>query len=317
MMTFLGTSNTFLSVLVTLIVLCILSNSNNFIHEILAEIKKKIDTQICSLKSESNFGSITSTTQYKLLQYYIKEESNYEYPLYSKALELDMKIKAKIDTYQGNVANDWMRPAQDATDLISNSKEQILSPLFALMIALVAFIIEEVVSTQAVQCVLDAVATFLTYFLSLSLLFLIFFWLVFAHDVFKAGKEKGDKAFSSLTKALHYRQTEFYSYENLFSIFFLLFLFSLIITAIQYVFVYCYQFEGLSLVSYDNIKALRYVMLCMVVVAGLVLPFLGPYCGYRYVLKYATNLNEKEKHDKDAMKNEFLRQLDEICDKIK
>jgi magnesium-transporting ATPase (P-type) len=146
---------------------------------------------------------------------------------------------------------------------------------------------------------------------------LIFFWLVFAHDVFKAGKEKGDKAFSSLTKALHYRQTEFYSYENLFSIFFLLFLFSLIITAIQYVFVYCYQFEGLSLVSYDNIKALRYVMLCMVVVAGLVLPFLGPYCGYRYVLKYATNLNEKEKHDKDAMKNEFLRQLDEICDKIK
>jgi hypothetical protein len=192
MMTFLGSSNTFLSVLVTLIVLCILSNDSNFIHKILAEIKERINVQILRMKNESNFESITSTSQYKLLQYYIKGDNDIHSDLYQEALILDLVIKSQIDAYQGNVANKWMKPAQDTTNLISHSKEQIFSPLLALMIALVAFVTDEIVAATESLYMLNALATFMAVFLALSALLLLLLWLIFVHDVLSLKLEGED-----------------------------------------------------------------------------------------------------------------------------
>jgi hypothetical protein len=316
MTTFLGSSSTFLSVLVTLIVLCILSNDSNFIHEILTDIKNKINIQIRSLKNESDFGSITSTNEYKLLQYYIKAENHADNDLYNEALNLDLKIRYQIATYQSNVSNDWMKPAQDTTDLISNSKEQMLSPLFALMIALVGFIAEEVVTTPNSQSLLNPVATFLTVFLTTSALFLVLLWVVFAWDVSLTGKEKSEKSLSSLAKVLHYRQTELYSYEYIFRNFFKLLILAVLVTALVALVVFLFDMENWPLFSYEHLQILRYSMLFLVVMAGLVLPFVGPYCGYRHVLSYAAGLNEKEKHDKEAVKQELIDQMNSICKKI-
>jgi hypothetical protein len=50
--------------------------------------------------------------------------------------------------------------------------------------------------------------------------------------------------------------------------------------------------------------------------AGLILPFLLPYCGFRYVLRYAARLSKEEETEKGDVRKNLIDQMEAVCAKI-
>lgn len=192
-MEFLDYSQTFIGVLTSLVVLCVIINSSNFIHEILKKIGDKIDEEIDSLDHTINIEAaydkaVKGQAPYKLLQKFIEDpweskqnKGNKQEDLYSNALQLDMKLKASFDNFKSEYSPKFIKPARTLIKTVKDSREQVISPLYVLLYCLVIFICDEIVYN--IPNTESFIVTFLTVFTILSLGLWTALWCSFIKDI--------------------------------------------------------------------------------------------------------------------------------------
>lgn len=190
-MELLGQTGTFFGVLVTLIVLCVFTNSNNFIHSILKSIQRnQIQPQIDQLEIDTDFKSVTNSTEYKTFQGTIVGKRKLEGENLKDALSLDLEIQAKLDKFKGTLTPQLLKPANDAMKAIKQSKEQVIAPLYSLLFSLVVFVCDEIL--YSVPSLRDTIVTFLSVFTALSFIFWIFVWTSLSRDLRNGLKRRDD-----------------------------------------------------------------------------------------------------------------------------
>lgn len=74
----LGSSQTFLGTLTTLIILCIFANENNFIYKILDNVVGNFQEEIEKLRVNTNFENVINSSDYKLLTRVVGNEKEDE-----------------------------------------------------------------------------------------------------------------------------------------------------------------------------------------------------------------------------------------------
>lgn len=182
-------SGTFLGVLVTMIVLCAYMNNNNFIHEILKDIQQRVSKQINEANTNTDIETaIKSTASYKLLQRVIKD-ANTPSELLDEALNLDLRIQSQCDIFRGAITPDFLKPAQDTMQLIDDSREQFMGPLYTLFICIIVFIGDETI--MSAECLNWGVITVITLVIIASYLFWGWIWFSYIKTVQDCLKHNG------------------------------------------------------------------------------------------------------------------------------
>lgn len=206
-MEFLGYSQTFIGVLTSLVVLCVIVNTSNFIHEILEKIGNKIDKEIDTLDHTINIEAaydknVKVKAPYKLLQQFIKgsgmgEKRTLEEQdiLYREALLLDMMLKASFDNFKSEYSPKLIKPARVLITAVKDTKEQVISPLYVLLYCILVFICDELVYN--IPTIESFVVTFITAFTILSFSFWGLIWTSFMTsiqiDFGKMGEKRSEK----------------------------------------------------------------------------------------------------------------------------
>lgn len=72
---FLGDSQTFVGVLATIIVMCVIVGESNFIYKILNLIKKQMSDNMADISAEVSYSKLHDDSDYKLLKVLISEIS--------------------------------------------------------------------------------------------------------------------------------------------------------------------------------------------------------------------------------------------------
>lgn len=189
-MLFLGGSQTFIGILASLIVLCVILDKSNFIHSILDEIGKRIDEEIKNLDSTVGIeviNDVPENSDYKLLHYYIdglnkkKDKDPEAKRSFNKAVAMDMKLQATFDQLKSGYSPKLLKPAHDLIEKIQDSKEQVIAPLYALLFCLAIFICDEIV--VGIASASNFVVSFLTILTIFSFLFWIMMWWIFHRDI--------------------------------------------------------------------------------------------------------------------------------------
>ena len=189
----LGYSQTFIGVLTSLVVLCIL-DSGNFIHGILEKIGERIKNEIASLdqiltidKNVLFKEQLKGEATYKLFDRFIKKPSEWEGEgkdvdaLRMEALKLEMNLKATFSENKSICSPNLIMPAHTVIEKIMQSNEKMIAPLYVLLYCLVVFLCDEIIYWNCEYA--DFVVTFLSLFTMLSFAFWLILWCSFLCDV--------------------------------------------------------------------------------------------------------------------------------------
>lgn len=168
----LGESETFWSVLTTLVVFCMLPNDSNFIHKFLEDIKEQINHQLKSLRVNVKFEKLKQTLEYKIIKSFIEREEN-NTPLKSEALDLISGLNIGIISTQTDYVEVY--DSKISSSLCFN--EQTLSPLYSFLVCLLVFICDIILRNNFYP--ISLVGSFLTLFIILSCAFWIVNWCIF------------------------------------------------------------------------------------------------------------------------------------------
>lgn len=176
---FLGSSQTFVGILATLVILCISRNDNNFIYEVLKDIKSQIVEYTKKIKPTITLDSVKVTSEYKSIFLFTQNEKYREtnkdlYDECSKAIgNIDLarfELQSKITNWDNNVIN--------FAAAIENRKEQQKGPMFAFAYSIVVFIFDELLRCQYVTYN-DELLCILSLFTLYVSLYWIIKWLTF------------------------------------------------------------------------------------------------------------------------------------------
>lgn len=169
----LGSSQTFVGVLATLTILCIGRNANNFMYEVLKDIKSQIVEYTKRIKPIINLDSVKEGTDYRLIFLYSKtDKAKDNKELYdectnafSKVDNAKFELQAKLTNWDSNVIN--------FTDAIENKKEQQKGPMFAFAFSIIVFVFDELLRCQYIPFKNELLAI-----LSLFSIFVAIYWIV-------------------------------------------------------------------------------------------------------------------------------------------
>lgn len=193
-MEFLDYSQTFIGVLTSLVVLCIIT-SGNFIHEIIDKAGDEIGSKIQELKEKTDikaiYGGVQNLAAHKLLQRFIKDPYNgcklsdkdkerYQ-KLCSEGLELEMKIQTTFDELRSSYSPNFIVPARSLINDIKESRIHLIAPLFVLLYCLCIFICDELIKFNPLFS--DGIVTFLLLFSLLSSMFWLMVWKHFYRSI--------------------------------------------------------------------------------------------------------------------------------------
>ena len=174
---FLGASQTFIGVLLTIFLLCIFhENSNNFIEKMLQAIKNNICSKIESLKNQNSLHEIKDIPEYKQLTTFLQST-----PLDDKQKKLHEE-GSKISTFYLTEKSKLLTkyaPLQvefnNLNQIIDNAKEQVWAPLFCFLYCVLLFVFDEFLrytSTWFVNYLISVIVVFTLY----SFIFWLIVW---------------------------------------------------------------------------------------------------------------------------------------------
>lgn len=220
-MEFLGYSQTFLGVLASLFVVCIVLNPNNFIYNVLKNIENRIQDEIKDYDNNvSNFNKIEDLENefgYRFLVQYINNNDEKDITdndekditgkknesLTKKAMEKEMEIRTRFNQLKSRSSDEIIRPAFEILNGIltseKTSKEWVIAPLYALFCCIVLFICDELLMGLPFLC--DAVVSYLAIFFSISIIFWIIIWVNFLSRIYSYNSKNFEIDFVSQKKS--------------------------------------------------------------------------------------------------------------------
>lgn len=178
----LDNSQTFIGVLATVVILCVVTGSGNFLHTILKSIVEPSKQKIDNFQSELNRlpQSLRERPIYTRLSKLQSEISNSE--IYTDRLKnvanqhrvmCDVSIDVLTNKFNGTI----LVPFDNLVSGIHNSKEQTFGPLYVFGYCIIVFLCDEFASWQMFS--LPIILSFLAIFTLLSILFLSGMWYKF------------------------------------------------------------------------------------------------------------------------------------------
>lgn len=182
----LGNSQTFIGVIATVVILCVVTGAGNFLHTILKSILEPSKQKIENFRSELNRLSLSLRerpiyTRFSKLQSDIsdknKSELDDEDPLINAANQHRVMCDVSIDEFTNKFNGMLLVPFDNLVSGIHNSREQTFGPLYVFGYCIIVFLCDEIASWQMFS--LPIVVSFLTIFTLLSILFLSGMWYKF------------------------------------------------------------------------------------------------------------------------------------------
>lgn len=190
-MIFLGSSQTFLGVLISLFVLCMVLNDGNFLYNILVEIKSRIYKEIDDLDKELKFEDINDSSDYKLLIRHINEKETSVIPedqlILSNAIGLKMKVISQFASLKSRYSGSLLKPASNTMDRIEESKEQLIAPLYALLSCIMIFICDELI--VGLPQYNYWITSYMSIFILISTVYWSVLWITYYSDINISGKK--------------------------------------------------------------------------------------------------------------------------------
>lgn len=175
----LGGSQTFVGILATLVILCIAQNANNFMFEVLKDIKEEIVRYTKKLKPTISLDSIKESSDYKSLFLFTenKKQKGEEDEFCKVCKEAVAKIDIAKFSLQSKLTN-WDKTVIDFADAIENKKEQQKGPMFAFAYCIVVFICDELLRCSYITFNQELLVV-LSLFTGYVTIYWIVKWLVF------------------------------------------------------------------------------------------------------------------------------------------
>lgn len=211
---FLGESQTFVGVLATVIVMCVLAGESNFIYQILTLIKKQMEDKLKDVSAVVSFQKLHNDSDFKLLKVLLmnKEQLN------ETQKDEGVKLLNKINLWKSSFQADIAKP-----DLTGTDRELTLAPLYTFLFVLVVFFFDELLRTKLIPYNNFLVST-LTLFTLFSSVYWIGKWFAYSFDIFHNNgrrtytlltESRWSGSFQSLHRGILHKKALRYSFEVL------------------------------------------------------------------------------------------------------
>ena len=192
----LGESQTFIGVLTTIVVLCVVTESGNFVFKIFESIIESTIGEILAIQNKVR-NTITKLLKFwenSDLKELIQKADSFSQISDRKKSEImtqQMMFELKISQYSLSFSDKYFLPIFKQIELIKYSKEQTFSPLFIFAYCLIIFLCDEIVCWFGILKPL--MVTFLTFLTSTTFAYLLVIWIKFCKEYhFKESTENNN-----------------------------------------------------------------------------------------------------------------------------
>lgn len=184
---FLGGSQTFFGLLVTIILLFVIDykdNKSNLVQLTLGETKKRLQDQISHLGETTSLdSSVINTQNYSKLHSFIMNEDASKLDLRNKGISLLAEITAVRTKLQADYID--VEDNNKLLDKISGCREILLSPFYTLLFTITLFIFDEILRSESLHHYHYIIQSILGHFILFSYFFWIVLWanFIFRHQI--------------------------------------------------------------------------------------------------------------------------------------
>lgn len=158
---FLGESQTFVGVLATVIVMCVIVGDSNFIHKILDLIKRQMADNLKNVSAEVSFAKLHDDSDYKLLKVLISDKK-----MPPEHQSVGGQLLSDISLWKSTVQVESAKPEMQGVD-----RELTQAALYSFLFVLVVFLFDELFRTTLISY-----NDFMVSVLSLFTLFSSIYW---------------------------------------------------------------------------------------------------------------------------------------------
>lgn len=183
---FLGGSQTFVGVLTTVIVMCVLAGDNNFIYKILSLIKTQMADNLKNVSSDINYNKLNDNSDFKLLKVLMDDKGN----LSEEQKAEGGKILNRINLWKSDFQIENAKP-----QLYGEDREISLAPLYTFLFVLVVFLFDELLRSSMVPCN-DFLVSSLSFFTLFSSVYWFGKWITYVIDLFR---NNGNRTYNLLS----------------------------------------------------------------------------------------------------------------------
>lgn len=196
---FLGGSQTFVGVLATVIVMCVLAGENNFIYKILSLIKAQMADNLKNVSSDINYDKLNNNSDFKLLKLLMSNKSKLNDDQKSEGGRILNRINLWKSTFQVENA----KPQLQGVD-----REISLAPLYTFLFVLVVFLYDELLRSSMIPYN-DFMVSSLTFFTLFSYVYWLGKWMTYVIDLFRNNGNRtynllSDGQFSRIMQIVHF-----------------------------------------------------------------------------------------------------------------
>ncbi len=197
---FLGGSQTFVGVLATVIVMCVLAGENNFIYKILSLIKAQMADSLKNVSSEINFSKLSNNSDYKLLKVLM---SGNRTDISGQQKVEGGTLLSRISLWKSTFQVENVKPQLQGED-----REISLAPLYTFLFVLVVFLFDELLRSSMIPCN-DFMVSCLSFFTLFSYVYWGCKWMTYMIDVFRNNGNRtynllSDGQFSKIMQIVHF-----------------------------------------------------------------------------------------------------------------
>lgn len=177
---YLGSSQTFVGTLATIVLMCILVGNSNFIYTILKAVANQMQKQCnpSDLPSKVSFVELYGNDSYKLLQLSADESNKQRPEVRNKASQKLLEITMQISQFQFQ----YIPPKLSSK---VKSPEHFLAPLYSFAFVMIMFIFDELLRSSHIGCN-DLLVSTLSVFTLLSYVYWSVVWFIYCTRLYKS-----------------------------------------------------------------------------------------------------------------------------------